>query len=486
MTLYKKLAITLFVLLAIFGLFIVNMMRSSNEMYQQEIAQKLNSTLAHYIVMERELMTGNRANDAVLENLFHMLMIINPSIELYLLDPEGNIIGHAADDANIVRQSINLAPLHEFISGEAMFPLTGEDPRHAGLEKAFSAARIPEQGPLQGYLYIILGSQQHAGVVDLLQDSFIFRSNSQVLLAALAVALLAGLAVFSLLTRRLGHTTESINRYYDEAGSAHGDAPASSADELVRLETAFRQMAARIDRQVNELQQTDNLRRELVANISHDLRTPLTTLQGYLETLSLKNSMLSTDERETYLLTAIKHCERLTSLVEQLFELARLDSIERISYSEPFQLTELAQDIVQKYQLKASELGIDLQTEPGNTLALVHGDIGLLERVLENLIDNALRHTARGGRVSVDLNPAGDHVTVRVADTGMGIPPERLEHIFDRFYRDETGTDDGTHHAGLGLAIARRIVELHGSTIEVSSEVGKGTAFMFDMQSAAA
>lgn len=485
MTLYKKLAITLFVLLAIFGLFIVNMMRSSNEMYQQELAQKLNHTLAHYVVAEHALMDGGKVNDDALEHLFHTMMVINPSIELYLLDPSGTIIGHAAPADSIVRTQVDLAPLHEFINGDMTYPLSGDDPKHATQQKVFSAARIPDDGPLQGYLYIILGGQQYTSVVDLLQDSYIFRSNSLVLLLALVIALVAGLAIFSLLTKRLGRLTESINHYYDESGSPNPELPHGN-DELARLESAFHQMAARIDRQVSELQQTDNLRRELVANISHDLRTPLTTLQGYLETLSLKNSSLTASERENYLLTAIRHCKRLTILVEQLFELARLDSIERISYSEPFQLSELAQDIVQKYRLKANELGIDLQTDPGNTPALVHGDIGLLERVLENLIDNALRHTQRGGRVSVDLNPAGDHVTVRVADTGSGIPPERLAHIFDRFYRAETGTDDGTHHAGLGLAIARRIVELHGSTIEVSSEVGKGTAFIFDMQSAAA
>ena len=218
-----------------------------------------------------------------------------------------------------------------------------------------------------------------------------------------------------------------------------------------------------------------------MANISHDLRTPLTTLQGYLETLTLKNTALTDTDRAQYLETALQHCRRLTELVDELFELAKLDSCERISYSEPFSLSELAQDIVQKYQLKAAERQIDLQTECGDTVSMVYGDIGMLQRVLENLIDNALRHTAAGGRVGVALSPGGEHVTVRVSDTGCGIPADALEHVFDRFYRAEDRNDTSQHHAGLGLAIARRILELHGSRIEVSSELGKGTEFSFRM-----
>ena len=260
----------------------------------------------------------------------------------------------------------------------------------------------------------------------------------------------------------------------------------SGGDEIARLELTFRQMAERIDRQLQELQQTDNLRRELVTNISHDLRTPLTTLQGYLETLSLKNTSLTDTERKQYLETAVRHCSRLTGLVDELFELAKLDSCEHISYSEPFSLSELAQDIVQKYRLKASEMNIELHTQSAETSPPVYGDIGMLERVLENLIDNALQHTTAGGRVSVEMHPRGEHVIVRVTDTGCGIPKDELEHVFDRFYRAGNSTSDTDQHAGLGLAIARRIIELHGSHIEVSSEEGKGTEFSFSMPAAPA
>ncbi len=488
MTLYTRLAATLFVLLVLFGLFIVNMMRAGNEMYQQEVAQKLNADLAAYIVKEQPLISGDTVNRDALEHLFHMLMVVNPSIELYLLDPDGKIIDHAAPAERVKRSHVDLQPVRQFLSGEAMFPLSGDDPRDTQRTKVFSAARIPASGPLQGYLYIILGGEHYAGMVELLRDSYIFRSSSLVLLAALAIALLSGLLVFALLTRRLRRLTQDIMEYSDREKPAHTAQADTLAggDEIVRLEQAYRQMSARIDQQLQELQQTDSLRRELVANISHDLRTPLTTLQGYLETLSLKNPALSETERKQYLHTAIRHCNHLTELVDELFELARLDACDRISYPEAFSLSELVHDIVQKYQLKAGERGIRLTVETGDAAPMVYGDIAMLERVLENLIDNALRHTAHNGRVSVTLKPHGDHVTVRVADTGCGIPADKLKHVFDRFYRAGNSLPDTGQHAGLGLAIARRIVELHGSQIEVSSEEGKGTEFAFSIAAAAA
>jgi signal transduction histidine kinase len=488
MTLYNKLAVTLFVLLVLFGLFIVHMMRISNEMYQQEIAQKLNTELAAHIVDEQPLISDNTVNHDALEHLFHMLMVHNPSIEIYLLGRDGHIIGHAAPDDRIRRTRVDLEPVRQFLSGNTVFPLSGDDPRDHTRSKVFSAARIPATGDLQGYLYVILGGEHYQGMVELLRDSYIFRSNSLVLLAALVIALLAGLLVFALLTRRLRRLTYDIRKYSDKARPALAiqadEQP--GGDEIAGLERTFRQMADRIDHQFEELQQTDNLRRELVANISHDLRTPLTTLQGYLETLALKNPALPDADRKQYLDTALRHCNRLTELVDELFELAKLDSCERISYSEPFSLSELVQDIVQKYRLKASERKIDLQIETGNSAPMVYGDIGMLERVLENLIDNALRHTADGGRVSVDLSPQGDHVMVRVSDTGCGIPEDKLEHVFDRFYRADGNLPDNGQHAGLGLAIARRIVELHGSHIEVSSEEGKGTEFSFSITAVSA
>lgn len=482
-TLYSRLALTLFVLLCVVGLALVFLVRDTSALYQQEVAQKLNRSLAAHIVAEQALISDDEVDSEALEHLFHLLMVINPSIELYLLDREGRVLAFSAPEGKVRRARVDLRPVRRFLAGEARFPLAGDDPRDRGRRKVFSAARIPAEGPLQGYLYIILGSEKYDSIVQSLQGSYILRASSWVLAVAIGIALLLGLLVFSRLTRRLAGLSSAMQAYAADAASAPlpcSDGP-EQGDEIDRLRSCFSHMVGRIEHQVQELERMDGQRRELVANISHDLRTPMTTLQGYIETLLMKGDDLSAAQKTEYLHIALGHARRLSQLITELFELAKLDACETVLYAEPFSLAELVQDVVQKYRLRAGEAGIRLQADVGGGVPMVHGDIAMMQRVLENLIDNALRHTTAGGHVSVGLLPVGDRVTVRVEDSGSGIPAPELERIFERFHRAGDNRDGGSPNAGLGLAIVRRILELHGATIQVQSQPDQGTVFSFDM-----
>jgi len=215
--------------------------------------------------------------------------------------------------------------------------------------------------------------------------------------------------------------------------------------------------------------------------VSHDLRTPLATLQGYIETMLLKEDDLGPEARRSYLETAIKHCERLSKLVSELLELAKLDSYDTRAKSEPFNLSELVQDVVQKFQLKAKEKQITLSTTCEKNLPFVNADIGLIERVLENLIENAVHNTPAGGSVRLQLSPQRENVAVQVSDTGHGIPTKDLSHIFNRFYQLEKGRKSELGHSGLGLAITKKILELHNRSIDVASALGAGTTFSFQL-----
>ena len=191
---------------------------------------------------------------------------------------------------------------------------------------------------------------------------------------------------------------------------------ADRGDEIDRLGATFESMADRMVAQLGELKEADSLRRELVANISHDLRTPLASLRGYLETLQLKNGALAPAERDRYLEAALQHSESLGKLVSELFELSRLQSRETRPSAEPFAVGELIQDVVQKFQLEAQKRQVRLQTEPLGGLPFVLADIGLIERALGNLIDNALKYTPAEGEVRVSVHPGPSTVTVEVAD----------------------------------------------------------------------
>jgi len=244
-------------------------------------------------------------------------------------------------------------------------------------------------------------------------------------------------------------------------------------------------MGERIVDQVQTLRDTDEHRRQLIASVSHDLRTPLASLEGYLETLLLKGEQVSPAERRSYLEIARKSGARLSRLVDELFELAKLEATSALPDIEAFNIEDLLLDVLQKFQLRAREGGVEIRVEVDEAASFANAEIGMIERVFENLVDNALRHTPPDGEIRVHLSRMDDKVQVHVQDSGAGIPARDLPHIFDRFYRAGAARDAESGGAGLGLAIAKRIVELHRGTLRASSEVGVGTRFTFELPAAA-
>ncbi len=486
-TLYARLAAALLGLFLILGAFHVVSTFLTTRLYLQEVDQRVNRTLASHLASEEILMTNGRINQGALERVFHMLMVINPSIEIYLLDRSGGILAFSAPPGTVKRDHVALAPIRQFLTHGEKLPILGDDPRDVRRQKVFSVAALPARRPgapasqAEGFLYVILGGEQYESAATLLRGSYVLKQSARAGLAALLLTTVAGLGTFRFLTRRLRNLTAKVDRFA-RTGFSEGAldrAGESKGDEIDQLATSFRLMEDRIGEQVRDLKETDALRRELVANVSHDLRTPLAALRGYLETLLLKEAALSPAERRDYLETAARHSERLGKLVSELFELATLDSRHSLLEMEPFSLAELVQDVVQKFRLAAENKGVTLTADPPGDLAFARGDIGLVERVLENLLDNALRYTSAGGTVGVTLQTEDDFLTVTVADTGSGIRTEELSRIFERFYRTaprEPGTEGG---AGLGLAIAQRIIELHGGRIEAESSPGAGSRFRF-------
>jgi signal transduction histidine kinase len=484
-SLYGKLVVAFLALLGIIGVLYILVTLVTTRVFLQEVNQNLDRDVAEHLVAEVLLMEDGRVQQDALKDIFHMMMVVNPSIEIYLLDIEGTILAYSAPPGKVKLERVPLGPVRRFLEGPANLPVTGSDPRHPDRKKAFSAAPIVEDGEPAGYLYVVLGGEQYDTAVQLLQGSFVVRLGVAALIAALLFALVAGLLVFGLLTRRLRGLAQSMDAF-QKSGFSERVGPgmhrgAGRGDEIDRLGATFDEMSDRMVEQLNELKRSDALRRELVANVSHDLRTPLASLRGYLETLLLKEGQLSREEQRRYLEISLKHSESLGGLVTELFELARLESSETRPDPEPFAIGELVQDVSQKYRLKAEEKRIRLDAELVEDLPYVSADIALIERVLENLIDNALKYTQEDGEIKVSLHRGDRSVAVEVADTGCGISADELPHVFDRFYRSKSMLPTGVGGAGLGLAISKKILDLHGSRIDVQSAVGQGTTFTFDL-----
>jgi signal transduction histidine kinase len=487
-TLAAKLCFALLAILALAGAAFFLVVQFSSRLYYEELTQRLNAPIAMYVTGERQLMADGVIDRAGLAALSEQAMVINPTVEVYLLDTDGRILGHGLPPETVRADRIDLAPVRRLLSGGGELPIHGTDPRNPERDKVFSAAEVRDGDRLEGYLYVVLGGQRYDELASDIRGSYVRKISAFAVAAVVLVALVVGLLVFSLLTRRLTRLRRIVSRF---AGSGFSpDAavtwPASRRrDEIDQLGASVAAMSDRIIEQFERLKETDRLRRELITNVSHDLRTPLATMQGYVDTLVIKDGSLSPAERRRYLEITRKHGAHLARLVADLFELARLDAASVDPEFERFSLAELLQDVAQEFELEGQRKGVRIEVESAGNGSRVYADIALIQRVLENLIRNALRFTPKGGRITIRIAPQPSLVAITVADTGRGIAAEDLPQIFDRFFRRGSENAGDGSSTGLGLAIVKRILDLHGSRITVTSRVDVGTRFEFTLPSAA-
>ncbi|MDH3252145.1 MAG: HAMP domain-containing histidine kinase [Ignavibacteria bacterium] len=479
-SLYWKLSTVFLVLLVLVGAVYTYLTLFQTEMYFAETNQRLNAMLADHIVREIQPFVDGKPNFDAMDGIFHDVMVVNPSVEVYLLDAGGEILTFSAPPDKVTMSSVSLEPVREFIaSGGTRFVL-GDNPRNAHSRKVFSAAPVIMDERLYGYVYVILGGEEYDSVAQRIVDSHILTLGIRGLLLSLMGAAFIGLVSIAFVTRKLRHITKTVNLFKE--GDYTQRVTVASTDELDQLGAAFNEMADTITRNIESVRHSDTLRRELIANVSHDLRTPLASMQGYIETVLMKNESLSDEERSDYLKTILSSSERLTNLVHELFELSKLETNQVRPHPEPFSLPELINDLTMKFSPQAEKLGVRLSATTQQGLPFVRADIGLIERVLQNLIENAIKFTPRGGMVVVEAVRTDGKVLTRVRDSGIGIPDEELPHIFNRFYRARTKHD--TPGTGLGLSIARKILELHGEEISVKSRMNEGTTFTFELPAA--
>ena len=479
-TLYGKISSVFLILLLILGVVQIFISVNSSMDFIQESDQALNRYLARDLAHEFNPFFADSLNVNGIKHKIHALMVMNPRVEIYLLDDAGKILAFFADAEKIKLTHVSVSPIYSFIRNEGTMPILGDDPRHAYRQKPFSVVRIKIGDRINGFLYVILGSEQYDSASEMIRGSYIIRTTAVSLAVTLVFTIIVGLILFGFLTKHFHKMTEVVKKF--EQGEFEQRIPMKSIDEVGQLASAFNQMADTIVANMDELKRNDQLRRELVANVSHDLRNPLASIQGYLETILMKGSSLPPDERLKYLQIIFDNTAMLGKLVNELFELSKLDAKQIQPQLEPFSLAELVQDVVMKFKPEADGLKIDLNTPLSRDIPMVKADIGMIERALSNLIDNALRYTPENGMVKVELQKKIDTVRVFVTDTGYGIPKEELSRVFERFYRVEKSRTRASGGTGLGLAITKKILELHGSSVGVSSELNKGTIFTFDLK----
>jgi signal transduction histidine kinase len=476
-SLFWRISILFFLILVLLGVSYTVITISMAKKYSDETTQRLNANVASHMLLEVNPFVDGKVNEEALGKIMHSMMAVNPSLEVYLLDPQGKILSFVVLDKKVKLQYVSIDPITRFLQEDGKSLIYGDDPRNPGKSTIFSATSVHEKEKHLGYVYMILASEESENIAMALQESYLLKMGVQSFILTLVAAFIIGMLVLWLLMKSLRNIIDTVKKFSE--GDLKPRIPTHSKGELAQLSITINTMADTILRNIEELKQVDTLRRDLIANISHDIRTPISIIHGYIETLIMKHESLDAQKQQEYMQTIIKSTERLKRLMTDLFELSKLESRQITPKMEPFFMFDLLQDLGHKYKLLAQEKRISLETEFPTKMPVVCADIALIERVLQNLIDNALNHTPQNGKVKIKMEEVSKQVHVSVMNTGRGIASNDLPKIFDRYYKVENSKSNrGT---GLGLAIVKNILEIHHTNIQVESENHGNTIFSFNL-----
>ena len=455
----------------------------SSKQYGDAMVQRLSLELASKIVKSESLIdTSGQINRQALKGLFNHLMTLNPSVELYLISPSGEILADAAPPGHIQRQKISVQPIQDFLNSDAL-PVYGNDPR-SSQQKVFSAAPVLYNGELHGYLYIILQGEDLNMLANTAWQKTLWNTVAWTLILVLLAGAIAGFLVWRWVTNPVKRLTGQVVKLEQDSISvikqlAQKNPEPVPENEIALLNNAFIELAQKIAQQWDLLADSDRQRREFIANISHDLRTPLTSLLGYLEMLSLKADTMTPEENRHYLSIALRQGHKVRHLSQQLFELARLEHGGIKPQRERFAIGELIQDVAQKFDLPVATRHLQLHLDVTGPLPLVNADLSMIERVVTNLLDNAIRHTPDGGEVRLKVWRDEDRLLAEVQDSGPGVEEAVREVLFQR-PTALIPREQRAERGGLGLLIVRRMLELHGGDIHLVSSTA-GACFRFSL-----
>jgi len=393
----------------------------SYDVATQDLSHKIANTIAH----SNTVIKADGQEPLATTKWFNELLAHNPNIEAWLLNEEGEVIANSASTKTI-------------------------------------------QGEQDRYIYVVLNNGNNLQPV---------HNTLPYIITAVIITLICGLLVGFLalhwFTRPIQKLTHMVNHQEGNNSSLVEQLSAISYpekhNEVSQLQTALIDMAKDISKQWDILKLKDQTRSEFIANISHDLRTPMMSIQGYLETLSLKFDQLSPEDSQRYLHIALTQSEKVTRLVQDLFELAKLEYGVIPPRYQPLWLPDIIQEVIQKFELKFTQQQLSFSQVIEPNLPQISADISMVERILTNLIANAVRHTPENGSITLRVWCQDEKLMMELQDSGPGISAELRRTLFEQpSVQDPNNRDNG----GLGLIIVRRMLRLHHGDISLIDSTG--------------
>ncbi|MCR8982526.1 sensor histidine kinase [Brevibacillus laterosporus] len=447
MKLGSVIAAIFFIVLLFLGVSLYHMF---SNFYHTEMRTEVTEMTSHFTTMAETTETSSE------EMILSFADFSN--VSMFYINAAGKITlhsgGHNAADRSFIRQE----DIKKIFSGKTI-NLEHEDP--LGNRYMVIGQPIYKDNQISSAIYVMASTQSMDKSLAAVRNLLILSGVGAFLLAIGITWIMA--LLFSRPLIMMQQATKKI-----AIGELETRLDIHSKDEIGDLAAAINNLAA-------DLQRYRDTRQEFFANISHELRTPITYLEGYAKVL--KNRLYTTEEeKDRYLDIIYQEGVRIQHLVDDLFELAKMEEGKVSLSMEWVDLKDVVDQAVQTVSLKAKEKGLELVVHPFESVPLIRGDGMRMEQIVLNLLENAVRYTEKG-HIDVHLHCTSSTLSLSIEDTGIGIPEDELPYIFDRFYRVEKSRSRETGGTGLGLSIVKKLVELQGGSIEVSSKRGIGTCF---------
>ncbi len=415
--------------------------------YLQQVQTRIHIHVADSIIEDHRLVDHGRLDKEAISSVFRHYMLLNPHLEIYLLDLQGNILEYAADAKKIKRSKIDIAPVIKHIQGNNADFLYADDPRKMEGQKPFSAAYLPNKEAPESILYVIIQDSIEQEANRQLQESILLELSGWSFLSSLFIGLLLSGLIFYRLTNRVTKLTNKVEHFKQQPGSAV-NYPAQLSDEIDQLDQTFAEMSIQIQQQIARLEKNDRQRRFMISGLSHDLRTPLTNMLGYMELLQQQASP------NEYLTIAYQNGQKLKHYLDQLFEYSKLDVGGVEPALQKLSLSEFCFDIIQHYQ--ANYPDTLFHTEIATDVMQMF-DPNQLERAIRNLLDNAIKHGQ--GEITFALRPSLTEAKISICDQGV--------HIDNPITTEPKHNQSGG--LGLGLIIVESIIKKHHGELDFES-----------------
>lgn len=476
---FRRISILVFALITILGVLFIALTYYATTHYHLASTQLLNKDVAAHIAKFASPYDKNGINKQRADSVFKNAMVISPSAEVYFLDTAGNVLDFYGSKKEILQKHVGLKNINKYIASKGEEYIKAPDPRDPSNDKIFSAAEVKSNTQNLGYIYVILGSNEYRNVSQMLFSSHVSNLAIKAFIFIILLSIIFSLLYIQRLKKSFGSFISVLEKF--ENGDLNARFTVKHNDEFAPVSQSFNKLADLLTYNIDQLTKSETERKEFIKNISHDLRTPLAIAKGYAETLLIKReeSALTPQELDSYINMIVKKIVQLEHMVKNLLEISKMESAEFRANKEPFVLSEIVQETVNTFQLFASEKIVNLHCTKCQYHVWVNADIRLMERVIQNLVENAIKNTPENGNIGVAMVVKNNKLFFNIENDGPPLSHDLLQWI--NTPDNEFGQAISKPNSGLGLSITKKILYLHNASLHAYRLNNNKNIFTFSL-----